>query len=189
VSLVNHDPSDDEAARKLMDRLMRLPDKKVWQELESPKYVEQTFRILQGMEYSVVTSGAHANKERTQKQEALRAGLITEGVYGQWLIEHEEWKARASHFRGLVQERRREIEPKIKAARQQRNDDMHRKTLLALVKAVGEHRRAVNEEYEPTELDKQLWLRLDVLRVPHTNSTSITLSELLENLRVGLEKE
>lgn len=190
---VTHDPDDDGAARVLIVDQLFAEDENdsIWSLLTAEPYVLQTDRILRqvdcealeqlalGKSAALGVRGMLRNREISKSQ----ALLLEEG---QTIL-----TAQANMIRQRCNRRRVQLEPALKKLRsQERDTELARErkamldTVIILARAVSDHRRCVEDEYEPENHDRLLWARLSTLSIPCARAAGglITLEELLRQV-------
>jgi hypothetical protein len=162
-----HDPDDDAAARQFIDNLLRRSDDDAWKSLLSDTYARQTQRVLKTIEDAAISSRTHRNEEISALRQKFLAGEIDQQRWDTLADEFSEWRKRVTHFEALVRERRRQAADRADKLRGYALAREVTSTLVALAKAVDEHRRATEDAgIEPESHDRLLWLRLQTLAVP-----------------------
>jgi hypothetical protein len=183
MTRVPYEPDDDQAADRFLNSQIRRPDPKVWAELFSDRYVEQTWRILHYFEdQTVVALGKRRTDIETLRRRRAQ-GTTTRDDYLAAAEEYEEWKTRTLHFQALV---RRYCRQAYVAVSRIQNQDMItalRAAVKNLTLAIAEHRdKSAANDYEPTDFDRLLWARLGTTWVPGKSPTH--LLSAAEYLRV-----
>lgn len=171
ILLFPADPSGDEMARQYISTNLQHPQANAWTALRSPDRLEQTIRVLQGIQMNVI---AQAVDRRADVADALAdfvAEKITKAVYLDVQAEFEDWNARSSWFRNGALERLRECRALLKqqnvretAVRDAAEGPLFRDLLAKLVQAVCVHEKHFRSESSPE--DRLLWARLDLLFTP-----------------------
>lgn len=190
---VTHDPDDDGAARALIvDQLFAEDENEsVWSLLTTEPYVLQTDRILRQVDCEALEQLALGKSAALSVRGKLRNREISKNQLLQLEAGQAILTAQANMIRQRCNRRRVQLEPTLRKLRSQERDTAlarERKamldTVIILARAVSDHRRCVEGEYEPENHDRLLWARLSALSIPCERAAGglITLEELLRQV-------
>jgi hypothetical protein len=150
---------DDEAAFEAVGHEINRPDPVRWRAMtKEDDRVRQTYRVLGQLIKRTQVS-------LLRKKKDLRIVRLPRHEYWSAAAEYEEWKARAVHFLGCLEQRRSELRDRVRQFGQQNALDRLTADLQAFASAVTAHRTAIRGDGErpETTADRLLWARLDLL--------------------------
>jgi len=190
---VTHDPDDDGAARVLIVDQLFVEDENesVWSLLTAEPYVLQTDRILRQVDCEALEQLALGKAAVLSVRGRLRSKEISKNQALQLETGQTILTAQANVIRQRCNRRRVQLEPALRKLRsQERDTEVAREreamldTVIILARAVSDHRRCVEDEYEPESHDRLLWARLSALSIPFARAADglITLEDLLRQV-------
>lgn len=159
-------PFEDDHAKTHIEDDLRSHDRNRWKAMISDTYAEQTYRILNAIADEVGVTFSRRNADLRAIRADFVAGRVTDAQRAAAVQDYEYWKCAAVTFRSKVQERLAQLAHRVRQLRGEVGLRRAADALITLANAVAEHRATVEANYRPTEADRVLWARLNLLTYP-----------------------